>query len=179
MSVEEASDDIGLLLQGLKAKEEIRELVVRYGLAVDGKDSEILESIFTDDVKFHAANGEFSFEGSAVLIEFFLTAVAAADRNSLHVTHGHIIDLDPANPDRASGVLFGHAELIPGDPTQSPKLAALRYDDKYRRVDGVWRFSERLLSFFYRVDAKTYAQDIMSETPVRGGEVPLPADFYF
>lgn len=177
MSIKDAPDSAQLLLQGLKAKDEIRELAVRYSLGVDGKDSVVLNSIFTDDIKFHATNGEFSFEGNDVLVDFFLTAVAEADRKSFHVTHGHIIDLDPNDSDSASGVLFGHAELIPRDSMQSPKLVALRYDDKYRQVDGRWRFSERLLSFFYRVDAATYAQDIISATPVRGGETPLAADF--
>ena len=178
MNVEHRTDDTGSLLQGLVAKDEIRELVVRYGLGVDGKDPVVLKSIFTDDIKFHAANGDFEFQGVDALVDFFLNQVAEATRNSLHVTHGHIVDLDPNYPDLASGVLFGHAELIPRDPEQGSKIAALRYDDQYRRVDGKWRFSERCLSFFYRLDAAEYLQDIVSDTPVKGGETPLPADFF-
>ena len=178
MNTEHRTDDTGSLLQGLVAKDEIRELVVRYSLGVDGKDPVELKSIFTDDIKFHAANGEFEFQGSDDLVDFFMTQVAAVNRNSLHVTHGHIIDLDPNHPDHASGVLFGHAELIPRDPEQGSKLAALRYDDEYRRVDGKWRFSERCLSFFYRLDAADYLKGIISDTPVKGGETPLPADFF-
>ncbi len=106
------------------------------------------------------------------------TSLITAYLPSLHVTHGHIIDLDPNHPDQASGVLFGHAELIPRDPEQGSKLAALRYDDEYRRVDGKWHFSERCLSFFYRLDAADYLQDIVSDMPVKGGETPLPADFF-
>ena len=178
MNAEHLTDDTGSLLQSLVAKDEIRELVVRYGLGVDGKDPVELKSIFTDDIKFHAANGEFEFQGSDDLVDFFMTQVAAVNRNSLHVTHGHIIDLDPNHPDHASGVLFGHAELIPHDPDGGSKLAALRYDDEYRRVDGKWRFSERCLSFFYRLDAADYLKGIISDTPVKGGETPLPADFF-
>ncbi|MDE0874893.1 MAG: nuclear transport factor 2 family protein [Acidimicrobiales bacterium] len=178
MNAEHRTDDTGSLLQGLVAKDEIRELVVRYGLGVDGKDPVELKSIFTDDIKFHAANGEFEFQGSDDLVDFFMTQVAAVNRNSLHVTHGHIIDLDPNHPDHASGVLFGHAELIPHDPDGGSKLAALRYDDEYRRVGGKWRFSERCLSFFYRLDAADYLKGIISDTPVKGGETPLPADFF-
>ena len=107
MNVEHRTDDTGSLLQGLVAKDEIRELVVRYGLGVDGKDPVVLKSIFTDDIKFHAANGDFEFQGVDALVDFFLNQVAEATRNSLHVTHGHIVDLDPNHPDLASGVLFG------------------------------------------------------------------------
>jgi len=178
MNTEHRPDNPESLLQGLVAKDEIRELVVRYGLGVDGKDPAELRSIFTEDINFHAANGEFEFRGVDALVDFFLNQVAEVDRNSLHVTHGHIIDLDPNDPDSASGVLFGHAELIPRDPEEGSKLAALRYDDEYRRVDGRWRFSERCLSFFYRLDAADYLQDIISDTPVKGGETPLPADFF-
>ena len=178
MNTEHRPDNPESLLQGLVAKDEIRELVVRYGLGVDGKDPAELRSIFTEDINFHAANGEFEFPGVDALVDFFLNQVAEVDRNSLHVTHGHIIDLDPNDPDSASGVLFGHAELIPRDPEEGSKLAALRYDDEYRRVDGRWRFSERCLSFFYRLDAADYLQDIISDTPVKGGETPLPADFF-
>ena len=178
MNTEHRPDNPESLLQGLVAKDEIRELVVRYGLGVDGKDPAELRSIFTEDINFHAANGEFEFQGVNALVDFFLNQVAEVDRNSLHVTHGHIIDLDPNDPDSASGVLFGHAELIPRDPEEGSKLAALRYDDEYRRVDGRWRFSERCLSFFYRLDAADYLQDIISDTPVKGGETPLPADFF-
>ncbi len=178
MNTEHRPDNTESLLQGLVAKDEIRELVVRYGLGVDGKDPAELRSIFTEDINFHAANGEFEFQGVNALVDFFLNQVAEVDRNSLHVTHGHIIDLDPNDPDSASGVLFGHAELIPRDPEEGSKLAALRYDDEYRRVDGRWRFSGRCLSFFYRLDAADYLQDIISDTPVKGGETPLPADFF-
>ena len=178
MNTEHRPDNPESLLQGLVAKDEIRELGVRYGLGVDGKDPAELRSIFTEDINFHAANGEFEFQGVNALVDFFLNQVAEVDRNSLHVTHGHIIDLDPNDPDSASGVLFGHAELIPRDPEEGSKLAALRYDDEYRRVDGRWRFSERCLSFFYRLDAADYLQDIISDTPVKGGETPLPADFF-
>ena len=107
-----------------------------------------------------------------------MNQVAEADRNSLHVTHGHIIDLDPDDPNSASGVLFCHAEVIPRDPEEGSKVAALRYDDKYRRADGKWRFSERCLSFFYRLDAADYLKGLMSDTPVKGGEAALPADFF-
>ena len=179
MSTSHEPDDTESLLRGLISKDEIRELVVRYGLGVDGKDPEVLRSIFTEDIRFHSVNGEFDFQGRDFLVKFFMTEVAAADRNSLHVTHGHIIDLDTNDPDRASGLLFGHAELILRDPEQSSRIAALRYEDEYRRVDGKWRFAERCLSFFYRLDAANYLQDIVSDTPVRGGETPLPADFFF
>ncbi|MEC9059130.1 MAG: nuclear transport factor 2 family protein [Actinomycetota bacterium] len=178
MNTEQRADNTESLLQGLLAKDEIREHVVRYGLGVDGKDPAELRSIFTEDIEFHAANGEFEFRGVDALVEFFMNQVAEADRNSLHVTHGHIIDLDPNDPDSASGVLFGHAELIPRDREKGSRLAALRYDDEYRCVDGKWRFSKRCLSFFYRLDAADYLRGIISDTPVKGGETPFPADFF-
>ena len=37
-------------------------------------------------------------------------------------------------------------------------IAAIRYHDMYRRYLGNWRFSERILSFFYYVPAAEYVE---------------------
>ena len=44
------------------------------------------------------------------------------------------------------GTLSAHAELWRNEQTM---VTALRYDDVYRREEGVWRFAERALSFLY------------------------------
>jgi hypothetical protein len=72
-------------------------------------------------------------------------------------------------------VQFGHSEGVSQDPELGVRLAAIRYDDAYRRVDEQWRISERCVSFFYQVLASNYLQDVASNTPVRGA-TSLPAD---
>ena len=52
-------------------------------------------------------------------------------------------------------------------------VTALRYDDVYEKIDGLWCFSERLLSFFYYLNVKDYPlamgrleRNMASDTPV-------------
>src|SRR3546814_10902896 len=85
------------------------------------------------------------------------TAIAAEFRSQLnglgpsfHFVHDHIVDLDPADPDRAWGVATAHAEVRRGDGAWQ---TAIRYHDSYVRQDGTWRFQERALAFLYYVRA--------------------------
>ena len=57
-------------------------------------------------------------------------------------------------------------------------LTALRYDDVYEKgVDGLWRFAERLLSFFYYLDVVDYATAMGTLERNRAGDTPVAADY--
>ncbi|MDE2968895.1 MAG: nuclear transport factor 2 family protein, partial [Chloroflexota bacterium] len=63
---------------------------------------------------------------------------------TLHTPPAHVITLD--GPDDAHGWATGHAEMgLQGEGW----LAAFRYVDEYRRVDGAWRFARRELNTYY------------------------------
>jgi hypothetical protein len=48
--------------------------------------------------------------------------------------------------DEATGDVTGHAEMsVDGQMV----LASIRYTDRYRRIDGAWRFAEREIAFGY------------------------------
>ena len=157
---------------GLEDKQSIADLLVRYGEVVDDQDPDGLRKLFTDDARFYSANGVMDGRGIDGVMQH-LAGRWDIIKTSYHITHGHIIDLDPIDPDAASGVLFSHAEIV---REGTPMLSALRYDDHYRRVDGDWRFAERKLSFFYYVEAHNYVTDLMTDTPVRADATPRPAD---
>jgi len=159
-------------VKGLEDKQSIADLLVRYGQVVDDQDPNGLRELFTEDARFHSANGLMDGRGIDGVMEH-LAGRWDMIKTSYHFTHGHIIDLDPDHPDEASGLLFSHAEIV-RDGT--PMISALRYDDQYRRVDATWRFSERKLSFFYYVEADSYAAELSSDTPVRVGATGQPAD---
>jgi hypothetical protein len=91
---------------------------------------------------------------------------------SNHVTHDHLIDLDG---DGASGLVSAHAEVWRQGEAQ---LAALRYQDSYRRgADGVWRFAERVLSFLYYVPVTAYAELLGQQNRNLASGQPRPADY--
>lgn len=68
----------------------------------------------------------------------------AAYRLTLHIPQSHVVALDG---DDAEGVATGQAELVMPDGTLL--RAAYRYEDRYRRTEGVWRFARRELRFQY------------------------------
>src|SRR3546814_20831144 len=78
----------------------LRDLVSRYAYSVDNRAIDTLADLFAEDAVFRARNGGFSASGR--------TAIAAEFRSQLnglgpsfHFVHDHIVDLDPADPDRA------------------------------------------------------------------------------
>ena len=149
-------------LQAVEDKDEIRELAARYCVVIDDHDHDALRAMFTDDARFHSANGLMDGQGIDGVMEV-LSGRWDNIAMSYHVTHGHTIELDPNDPDRATGVAASHAEVLRGG---KPMRSALLYDDVYRRVDGRWRFAERKLSFYYYLEVETFADDLMSGKPL-------------
>ena len=159
-------------LQGLEDKNAITDLAVRYGEYVDDHNAAGLRELFTDDARFHSANGLMDGNGIEGIMQH-LAGRWDIIQTSFHITHGHVIEVDSGDRDQATGVLFSHAEVV---REGTPMISALRYDDRYRRIDGTWRFSERKLSFFYYVEASGYIADLMTDTPVRVDATPRRAD---
>ena len=56
-------------------------------------------------------------------------------------------------------------------------VTALRYDDVYEKSGGLWRFAERLLSFFYYLNVKDYAAAIGRLERNMASDVPVAADY--
>ncbi|RPI12500.1 MAG: hypothetical protein EHM60_11675 [Lysobacterales bacterium] len=95
---------------------------------------------------------------------------------SNHFTHDRLVDFDAADPDRANGLVLSHAEM---QRQGRPMLAAIRYQDVYRRVDGRWKFAERGLSFMYYVPTTEYLDAFGAglDRRMRAYESPRPADW--
>lgn len=173
MEIQDRMADLERRLEKLEAKDAIAVLAVRYGEVVDNRDAAGLRALFTDDARWHWANGVVDGRGIDQVMEVLAGRWDTID-SSLHVTHGHVIELDPDLPDQATGVLFSHAEVLRDG---NAMISAVRYDDVYRSVDNTWRFSERKLSFFYYVNADSYTGDLVSGTPVRVGGSSVAADY--
>lgn len=56
-------------------------------------------------------------------------------------------------------------------------VTALRYDDVYEKIDGLWCFSERLLSFFYYLNVMDYPQAMGRLERNMASGTPVAADF--
>ena len=170
------TSDLSTLTRRIGALEDrlaLRELVARYGIAVDDRDIDTLESLFTPDAVFRSQDGVMNARGRTAIIEQFHGRFAALKATN-HVAHDIILDLDPVDPDRASGLVSSHAEVWRNGQAL---IAALRYRDQYRRHEGRWRFAERTLSFLYYLPVVEYAAGLGSRLRMRAYGDHRPADY--
>ncbi|MDP3966888.1 MAG: nuclear transport factor 2 family protein [Nocardioides sp.] len=133
-------------LQGLLDKQEIRELALRYCRGVDRKDPALLRSLYTHD---GIDNHGDVFRGTAEEYVDFLEASFEFIEIGAHYVCNHLIELDPDNPDEASGEVYALGyHLLPGpEGSQTDSLVGVRYLDHYRREEGQWRFARRDVVF--------------------------------
>lgn len=137
----------------LESRALIAELGSAYCIACDDHDIVRLRGLFTDDVVIRSLDGKMDASGIDQVMAMF-DAMFAIRGPAYHWTHDRFVTFDDADPDRATGQVLAHAETTPDGV---PSLAALRYEDEYRRVDGAWKFARRLLSFLYYMPIRDYA----------------------
>lgn len=138
-------------LRRVEDAEAIRHLVGLYALAMDDNDTDLVAKVFAEDAVFRWEDGFVRGEGRDAIVEMFRSRFA---KPSFHVTHDHLIDFDAGDPDRATGLVFGHAEALRPD---GQYVAATRYRDTYVRRDEKWLISDRVLQHLYFVPVHEYA----------------------
>lgn len=123
---------------------EIRQLPVRYALALDARDLATLVSLFPTDVRV----GRDRF-GRDALYAWFLDSMSKVGA-TVHVVANHVVDFESA--DRAGGVVYCRDEVEYPDSGEW-KVGMLQYHDTYQRNDGEWFFARRRFLRWYQVDA--------------------------
>ena len=155
------SEDLARRLDAIEAREAIRDLVIRYGIAVDDRDMATVGALFTEDAIFRHGDDSIVNHGRQEIVDFYADRLSAFGA-TYHYPDSHLIELtEPASgfPVAATGVVCAHAELgIDGRTFQT----ALRYHDRYQRVDGEWLFSERRLAMLYYMDLAELADGGLS-----------------
>jgi len=138
-------DDIRRRLRLLEDREQIRELQATYCFLVDdGRFDELVGTCFTDDARcdFRDSKGLISplvSTGHKEILAFFTGVVAVLLHDMCHTVHNERIAVEG---DTASASCY--FELTAKHPaTGDCVVGAGRYEDRYRRVDGAWRFAER------------------------------------
>lgn len=158
----------------LESREEIRALLVRYCLAVDDRDFDALSELFTEEAVLRQASGVIKGDGRQGVMQYFLDHLPNLGPTN-HFVHGEVIEFDDSDPDRATGIVTSHAEVF---RQGAPMITAMRYLDSFRRVDGAWRFAERVQTYMYFLDVREYADHFGSRLRIRTtpGD-PKPADW--
>lgn len=155
----------------LSARHDIENLITRYCIACDDRQIETLLSLFTDDAYFGALDGVRGKSGTEGLREHYMSTLGIMGP-SYHWSHDRLIEVDANDVNSATGTVLAHCET---SNTSGAYVAAIRYNDKYRRVDEQWKFAWRGYQFLYFVPADQYAQALTMDKRVwRYGDWQLP-----
>jgi hypothetical protein len=160
-------------LRRLEDRAAIQELGVLYGFIMDERDEDGIREIFCHDATLRSQDGVFAASGIDEIVTTYLGRFAALGPTN-HFSHGHVIRFDDSDPDIAIGLLASHAEV---DRNGVAMQVALRYKDSYRRVDGRWRFADRLMSYMYYLPFAELADGLGDRNSVRAYGDRRPADW--
>ena len=120
-------------------------------MAVDGRDIDTWVGLFVPDVRVSRdASGREALRRQ-------IDPLLRTFRRSIHQIVGHRVDLDPGDPDRASGATYCRAEHEVEDRWI---VMAICYFDQYRRVDGQWLFERRNERHWYAADQLERPQSV-------------------
>ena len=114
----------------------IQDLVVLYGFVMDERDVPGIHRLFAHDATLRSQDGVFAATGIDEIVKTYEGRFAALGPTN-HVSHGHVVRFDDADPDVAAGLVAGHAEVVRDG---KPMVVGLRYKDGYRRTAEGWRF---------------------------------------
>jgi uncharacterized protein (TIGR02246 family) len=119
--------------------EEIRQLIARYCHHVDSVQAKEVTALFSDDAVVEIGGSETR---GAEAIEAFYTGLKAVYDVApmLHHVTNVVVDVDGDEATSQSYILV----LGIGNPTTISMTG--RYEDRLRRIDGEWRFTERRMT---------------------------------
>jgi hypothetical protein len=160
-------------IRRLEDRAAIQELGILYGFVMDERDEAGIRQIFAADATLRSQDGVFGATGIEEIVETYLGRFAALGPTN-HYSHGHVVRFDDANPDVATGLLASHAEVARNGVAMQ---VALRYKDTYRRVNGRWQFTDRLMSYMYYLPVAEYAEGLADRNSVRAYGDRRPADW--
>ena len=147
--------DIEQRLRRVEDRIELRDLVARYCLATDDRDYDTLAEVYAADAVYTGPSGRC--EGRDAVIAYVRQAMDGYG-GSVHTAHHQLVDFD--DDDHATGVVTAHVEMGIGDET---RFGAMRYRDRYARIDGRWRIAERTLDFVHIGPWSQVAQSLTTQ----------------
>ena len=139
----------------------IRDIGLRYFLAIDEQDIEALRDLYAEDV----------VSGDAVGREAVLDVLREARPilgATIHTLDFSLVELQ--GDSRATAIIRAHVEMDQGGTTA---VGAMEYYDTYIRTDQGWRIAERTMDFFYACPWRDIATSLTADMRVRRpGEEP-------
>jgi hypothetical protein len=150
----------------LADKEEIRDVLMRYGRGVDRLDEDLIRSCYHEDSTDD--HGHWKGKGQ----DFAAFIVESLRERSHHTTHAIAnvcIEINPDNPNHARSEAYSLAYLRRTDETGTEWLDFFsgRYIDKFEKRNNEWKISDRVI-----------VHDWSISNPLDAGSFPLPMDSF-
>jgi uncharacterized protein (TIGR02246 family) len=139
----------------LEDRAALTELVHTYNLAMDDRDWEALAELFAPDARLGPHAGADAVVG-------VLREMREEHGRTRHVAHGQVVEF--LSPDEATGTVVASSEI---DMRGTTYAVAVRYLDRYARVDDRWRFVRRKALFQYVIPVEELAESMTAPDPVR------------
>ena len=118
----------------------LRHSALLYARGADRRDRALWASLMTPDCRLEGPG--FTLQGRDAILAS-LDHLAASYVATRHCVHNQTVEIDG---DTASGETYCTADHVYRDDGRRKVLAwHLRYQDRWRREEGAWRFCERVL----------------------------------
>jgi uncharacterized protein (TIGR02246 family) len=150
----------------LLARDEIRQLPYRYAKAIEARDVDAMIELYSPNARFG------TFGRGPEGLRWLMTQSLEESVFAVSLVANHIIELD--GDDEACGEVWAHcfAQTRVGGYVEQ----LIRYDDRYVRSDGRWRFLHRKHRLWYGVRRQSPLRQPPANWPasqVGVGDIPL------
>ncbi len=135
-------DDIRARLDRLESRDEIRQLISKYALALDMRDMDAMANLFVEDVAAGAGK-----RGRQALRDWLDDTMRKQFDGTSHHVGTTIIEFVDA--DNAVGIVYSKNEHETGPEWV---IMQMMYYDTYRREAGRWCFRRRQPLYWYATD---------------------------
>lgn len=162
-------DELRLMVQRLLDRQELSDLLARYGRYIDDRDLANLADLFTSDAEFDSREGPV--QGRDAVLGYYRSQLSTYTV-TYHYPHSQTVEFTGAND--AKGVVQAHAELAIGG---QGVIIGLRYHDTYHRENGHWRFRTRKAQQLYGLPIEEWGRSLGDSLRKRWpGAEPAAAD---
>ncbi len=135
-------------IQELEDRDAIKELTAKYCWHVAHGEGEAVANLFSDDGVLEITGGDTApVRGREALLKFYRASVREPEA-AIPFIQNHIIVIEG---DEAHGTCGIEARFARNGESVT---AAGYYEDRYRRVNGNWRFVQRKIFFHHVVPLK-------------------------
>ena len=129
-------------LDRIESRDEIRQLISKYSLALDMRDMDAMAGLFLPDVRVGRAAA-----GRAALRDWLDDTMRRQFDGTSHHVGTTIVEF--TGPDEAVGVVYSKNEHECGPEWV---IMQMMYYDRYQRRDGRWFFARRQPLYWYATD---------------------------